>query len=196
MGVEEVSSTVCRRVMNALTSPEFSLVSSFYGEEVAKRSKVPKINHIKEGLTVLASIGASDVAMWAFCLHPMLQDPHSLAKNYEVVCRESTTGVIMMAIEYRNIANQYLSPKVNTGHKIVLSPLGDVNDMLIADKVQNRKDFITYHRETHPRSAELDQYFNDWLNALHVSEQQYTELCDTIDTVRPIISCYQPSAVL
>ena len=45
--------------------------------------------------------------------------------------------------------------------------------MLIADKVQNRKDFMMYHLHTHQRSKELEKYFNQWLNKLSVSEEMF-----------------------
>jgi len=79
------------------------------------------------------------------------------------------------------VANEYLSDKVNTGQKIRLSPLYEVNDMLVADKVQNKKDFMTYHYGTHDRSNELNQYFNEWLTALTVDSWGYESLCKAID---------------
>lgn len=74
-----------------------------------------------------------------------------------------------------------MSQKIGTTDYIRTSPLFEVNDMLIADKVQNRKDFITYHRETHARSKELGQYFQLWLNALEITEETYQSLCAKID---------------
>ena len=53
-------------------------------------------------------------------------------------------------------------------------------DMLIADKVQNMKDFITYHYKKHKRSDELMGYFNKWLDALDVSTETYHSLCKQI----------------
>ena len=47
--------------------------------------------------------------------------------------------------------------------------------MLIADKIQNRKDFQLYHLGTHTRSEQLDQYFKNWLEKLEVSEDFYNE---------------------
>jgi hypothetical protein len=47
--------------------------------------------------------------------------------------------------------------------------------MLIADKVQNRKDFELYHEATHPRSKELAMYFRLWLEKLGVSEENYQQ---------------------
>ena len=50
--------------------------------------------------------------------------------------------------------------------------------MLIADKVQNRKDFLKYHYGTHKKSVELDIYFKNWLRALNVTEADYNFLIE------------------
>lgn len=59
--------------------------------------------------------------------------------------------------------------------------------MLIADKVQNRNDFLNHHRVTHPRSGELDRYFDLWLERLGVTEAQFerwvVELSQTFSEV-------------
>jgi hypothetical protein len=107
---------------------------------------------------------------------------------------------MLLGVEYRSTANNYLSFKSAT-EQIKLSPITDVNHMLVADKVQNRKDFEIYHKGaplgrsdvvlcdadvltvasrarpgTHPRSDRLDEYFRQWLDALGVSEEQYQAL--------------------
>lgn len=80
----------------------------------------------------------------------------------------------MCALEYRNIANQYLSHRVISSiDEINLSPIQIVNDMLKADKIQNYKDFILYHIDTHPRSKELDQYFKNWLKKLEITNEEF-----------------------
>jgi len=155
--------------------PEYEMIKSYYGSKVANRSKVPLINHINEGLLILEWISASDYAKRAYCLHPMFQSDDDLLKNYE-----SNLGinqrVFINVMEYRHIANDYLSKrKINGLEDIRLSLLKDVNDMLIADKVQNRKDFERFHLGKHERSSELDQYFKNWLSKLGVSEETYQE---------------------
>jgi hypothetical protein len=97
-------------------------------------------------------------------------------------------------MEYRNIANASLSDIVGYDGSVIgdhwecklkrpikKSPIGPVNAMLIADKVQNYKDFITYHKDTHPRSVELDFYFKSWLETLLVPDQLFEQLCSLID---------------
>lgn len=147
---------------------EYKLIAEYYSDRVANRSQVLLINHINEGLVVLTKLGASEHAKKAFCLHPLLQQDKDLALNYEIVSEKCDSYTVMLAMEYRSVANEYLSDKVNTVADIRLSPLHDVNDMLIADKVQNYKDFITYHKGTHPRSDELEVYFNKWIDALGI----------------------------
>lgn len=55
--------------------------------------------------------------------------------------------VLLLGMEYRYTANNYLSFKP-ADDPIHLSPIAEVNQMLIADKIQNRKDFEIYHKGT------------------------------------------------
>ena len=76
---------------------------------------------------------------------------------------------IMLAMEYRRVANAYLSTrKIESISEIELSPLKEVQQMLIADKIQNNKDFRLYNRD-HPRYDELCQYFDNWLDRLEIT---------------------------
>ena len=159
---------------------EFQLISNFYGDTVTKRSKVPLINHIKEGLIVLDTIGASEEAKRAFCLHPMVQGDKELLENLStLILYKINSQVLCLVMEYRNIANAYLSRHWSEDSQIILSPLKDVNDMLIADKVQNRKDFEIYNINTHENSKVLDSYFRKWCKALNV-ENEYPSLVEKI----------------
>ena len=78
--------------------------------------------------------------------------------------------ILLLMTEYRNIANAHLSYHPNGQDTFVLSPLKDVNDMLIADKIQNRKDFELYHSQSHPRASKLQQYFIEWCCKLGTRE--------------------------
>lgn len=157
-------------------SIEYGLLSSYYGQRVASRSGVKLVNHINEGLLILEAIDATEEAMRAYCLHPLLQADDDLMMHYKGIAPQVSSYVMMLAIEYRSVANEYLSQKVGTGHIIRLSPLAEVNDMLIADKVQNYKDFLIHHADTHPRSKELDTYFNKWLKVLGIDKFRFNEL--------------------
>lgn len=161
------------------TSREYQAVARFYGTRRAKRSDVPLMQHIDEGLAVLETIGASDRAKRAFCLHPLLQADEDLRRSYEggVSTLTDDPAVLVLALEYRNIANATLSPRlIASADDILLSPLEEVNDMLRADKVQNWKDFVQHHRGLHPRSAELERYFKLWHARLGLSAKRVTEL--------------------
>lgn len=163
---------------------EYKLISAHYGDRTAKRSGVKLMNHIDEGLIILDAISATDLAKRAFCLHPLLQSDEDLKQNYIYVSNVCSASVVMLAMEYRNIANAYLSDKITTDQPLKLSPLFEVNDMLVADKVQNMKDFMKYHHGTHPRSEELFNYFQKWLDALTVDNWGYRKLRERIDEAK------------
>jgi hypothetical protein len=160
---------------------EYHLIASHYGTRVAQRSGVPLIRHIDQGLTVLHAIGSTDAAMRAFCLHPLLQNDQDLVQNYVDVVNAANARPVLLAMEYRRVANAYLLDRVHSDHDIELSPLGEVNDMLTADKVQNYRDFQAYHSNTHPRREALDLYFRRWLAAVGIDDDTYQRLCCVIE---------------
>jgi len=165
-----------------MVSPEYILIRQHYGVRTATRSRVPLMNHIDEGLKILDAIGSSDDTKNAFCVHPIIQNDSDLIENFQWLA-ENTSPVIMgLAMEYRSIANEYLSDKTYSGLKIRLSPLRAVNEMLIADKVQNRKDFDIYHKGSHPETDRLTEYFSQWLAALEIDEQKYQSLRNLISS--------------
>ncbi len=147
---------------------EYSLISDFYKGKFAKGSGMPYINHINEGISILEKIGASQEAARAFCIHPLFQEDTQFINSYNSKLYEQLEPKILyLVLEYRSVANEYLSKrKISSLDEVRLSPLKDVSDMLIADKIQNYKDFLLYNKNKHPRSKELDDYFNNWINKL------------------------------
>lgn len=157
---------------------EYRAIAAHYGTRTAKRSGVPLIRHIDHGLAILRHLAASERARRAFCLHPLVQADADLAASFPRLAElTDDLQVLALALEYRHIANATLSTRaIANAADIPLSPLADVNAMLVADKVQNRADFLRHHRDTHPRAAELDRYFRLWLERLGVGEDRYAEL--------------------
>lgn len=148
----------------------YTTIHDYYGNRTAERSGVPLISHIIEGLAILRQREAEGVVMItydAWCLHPIVQDGKEnevpmvhLMPAYELAC------------EYRDKANAYLCRPENDNVDVteVARRMGPMSRscalMLLADKLQNRHDFYQYHLGTHPRSAELQRYFDTWLEYL------------------------------
>lgn len=161
-------------VNGSFDSTSYKIVENFYHNGTAKRTGVWFMNHIDEGLIVLEHLNKSKHAKSGFCLHPLTQDDHNLMKNFDYLTKSINSYELGLSLEYRNIANSYLSKRyINSIDEIKLSPIIEVNDMLIADKIQNYKDFLLYHKNSHPRAKDLDKYFNNWLDKLDCRESFY-----------------------
>jgi hypothetical protein len=169
-------------------NPHYQLIANFYGDRRARRSGQRYMKHIDLGLGILERIGASVSAMEAYCLHPILQGDQELSLAVDLsedggfgeagLVAQLSPRALILGMEYRAIANGYLSTRIiENVEDIVLSPLVEVQWMLIADKVQNRRDFELYQSE-HPRVLALAEYFNNWLRRLEVSEQDYQRLIE------------------
>jgi hypothetical protein len=179
-GVEHV-------VVEGLTgAKEYRAVAAALDERYAARSGVHYMNHVDEGLAVLVGEGASEEAQRAFCLHPLLQMDEDIRRDGARVRGWSDDPyVVLLAMEYRHIANGYLSGReVERVEEIGLSPLSEVNGMLRADKIQNYKDFLIYHAQTHPRRGALQRYFRQWLERLGVEDEVFARWRASLDVAR------------
>lgn len=146
-------------------------INHYYGDKCAKRSGVPLINHINEGIAILQAIGSTEEVQAAFALHPITQNEDM--KSFKWEC-EHSEDIVSLAKDYAEAANSYLC-RPETDHikcpRDLNLHLGrhlsfDVMEMLYADKLQNKKDFMLYHSGTHERSKELHRYFDIWLDYL------------------------------
>lgn len=119
---------------------------------------------------------ATTPAVLGYILHPLVQEDTTLSNNFRDIVSKGqriNTEALLLAMEYRGRANAYLSTHDPAHNRPDPGPLSEVRAMLIADKVQNRKDFEIYHEGTHPRSDRLAQYFKEWLGVLNVDEHWY-----------------------
>lgn len=174
-------------------SREYQLIQEVYGDQRAERSGAYLMNHIDEGRAVLAWRDAPEVAHKAFCLHPLVQADTDLQQQFP----RDWTGVdpqaMIAAMEYRFIANDYLSKRpISSLKEVRRSVLDEVMEMLVADKVQNRKDFERYHEGKHPRSDELKQYFLNWMKVLGISEDQYEAYVQRLTLTHELITPHDP----
>ena len=166
---------------------ELEIIQMYYGDRVAKRSGVPLINHINEGLVILDAIYADDVVKGAYCLHPLLQDDSAMRDNWAEVAKKARASCCILATEYRSKAQSYLCrPETDSWSseeiaKRVGQLIEPVQLMLIADKVQNRKDFLIYHANTHERKEQLNHYFLNWAAFLGLDSNKLSELTKLIE---------------
>ena len=159
-------------VARIITTPEYRAIAAHYGVGTARRSgRAPHASYRRAPRRAgRTGCRRTDDAR---LLSPSV-GPGGRGAGGDVPADRRATpdaSILALALEYRNIANATLSARAIAGPEdIPLSPLADVNLILIADKIQNRKDFLLHHASTDPRAAELDRYFKLWLERLGVSE--------------------------
>jgi hypothetical protein len=107
-------------------------------------------------------------------LHPILQSDEAFNQNKSFDFSGVNTESIILTMEYRRTANSYLSN--NSISDFVGFSCNEIRQMLIADKVQNFKDFMLYHFGVHERSEDLMYYFCNWFNLLEININDFIDL--------------------
>lgn len=162
----------------------YKVINKFY-EGKATSKGIPYVNHIDEGVGHLENLHVSDVTINAFILHPFVQCVNlkstygkTLLTQKELEAHidiyEINPDIAHELLLYRKFANSYLCrPETDDfAYHEAFYALEDLEDyqnvlrMLIADKLQNFKDFLLYRKDDHPRSKELTYYFRFWLITL------------------------------
>ena len=170
------------------TSKEVVAIKSFYKDKVAKRTGLPYVRHITMGLALLKTL-TNDRDVWrAWVVHPIFQMDDYLSealkkgKLKDIVTNFRTA---VLAMEYRSVANNYLTKDIWLEKQPKLSSIPEVNLLLVVDKIQNWYDASRY-LET-PCQEEifyLDSYFYNWRKALGISDEQkktYEEFLEALE---------------
>ena len=161
----------------------YRLICASYAGKVARRSGVPYLNHVQEGVYMLVrTLGWRERVVAAYCVHPIFQSDRSMSRVLDggIDARGLAVEEVVLAMEYRRVANAYVSTmRPKAVDEIELSPLAEVNAMLVADKVQNKKDFMGHMfkrvgRASYARASDrYVGYFESWLERLGVSAEVY-----------------------
>lgn len=192
--------TLARLPLLDRDNPHRRLIETIYGTRCARRSRVPLIDHINEGIIVLQALQATPVETEAFCLHAPAQISYHFgarpaAEHYLPIQPQGprdtwllqtqfplATEAVALAWRFAAHAEAFRPDYLNNKKRpplIAIDPA--VRKLLIADKVQNRKDFDLFHCDSHPRRAQLRLYFECWFTLLDISEADYQRWAAKID---------------
>lgn len=153
----------------------YSVIEKYYGSAKAKRSGIPYINHIDEGCGILYLLNASSNAKEAFMLHPIYQNGDNTRYFFNILS-------VDLAKNYAYIANQFLRQYYKNIHSTVLEEClkcENIKHMLIADKIQNYKDFKNNINRYEER-RDIEEYFLWWFDTLGISHRFLNKAIDYI----------------
>jgi hypothetical protein len=164
---------------------EYATSKALLSGQFSKRTKVDYFEHIREGVKILKIIEPAKTPetlaiQQAFCLHPLIQSDEEFQRNYRLL-QSFRQEVVILTMEYRWVANQGIRSIVkNNGWTVKLSCLESVNKMLVSDKIQNRKLFLSNYPKENEDYSDIDTYFKVWLNALGITENEYQRIVSMI----------------
>ena len=176
--------------------PFYQLIARKYQGKLARRSGVSYMNHIREGIFILYLLwGYDEELIEAYCIHPLVQGDKALCQLFSEQLDPEfallSTGAVILAMEYRRVANSYtIKHKIRSADTIDRGPLEKVHKMLIADKIQNKKDFMKFMYLKHERSGYQKasehalKYFDSWLEKLEVSPETYQEVIEKLEQAK------------
>lgn len=165
----------------------FQQISRYYGAAKTRRTRLPLINHIVEGVVLIHQLGGSPGVADAFCWHPLIQSDATYVDALTEIRRYynlNTNGqVLVNVLGYRDAANRWLRGSVSEDNQPKQHPLADVNIMLMADKIQNRKDFENNEAQfTAEHVSSLHYYFDSWFSVLGISPEIYLDQIKQLST--------------
>lgn len=150
-------------------SAAYKIIQKEYRDDRTNRTGLPLMNHIEEGGYLLYAMGADEDTKDAYYLHPILQSDDNFNKNINKDFSDIKTNVLLLVMEYRRVANSYLS-YMSRKEFVGFTNL-EIKQMLMADKIQNYRDFRRYHFGIHEKSDRLNKYFHNWFEFLGVENK-------------------------
>ena len=169
----EDTSTVPRYAIQS--TKEWEITRNVLSVRRSERTAVNYFEHVEEGVKILQMLNAPLLVQQAFVIHPLLQHDDALVENLPHVIYFNSLALVL-CMEYRRVANLGTRKNIRDTWEISLSPMPEVNLMLVADKIQNRKLYETRLPKDDPDYDEIGRYFMKWMDALSIPEHEYQRL--------------------
>ena len=173
--------------------PEYRLIEEYYAGKSAKRTGLPYMRHIDDGLRILRAMSelrdyetVEDQRQWmqesveawyknrfelltrTFCVHPIYQDnnPEWRHKHLDIGGAKDAE----LCHKYASYVNSYLPAHVDRANCPRCLRGSDLWALLVADKLQNYADFnANANKFSTDETAQLQAYFTDWFAALKIT---------------------------
>lgn len=159
---------------------EYQTAKIHLSGKISKRTKADYFEHVYEGVRILQILNQPLIVQQAFAIHPLYQSDESLTNYFPLLSNFNPT-VVALTMEYRAVANQGIRSIVaKNDWTVKLSCLESVNSMLVSDKIQNRKLFLSNYSREYKNYADLARYFEVWLTALGITEKEYQRIVSEI----------------
>lgn len=151
------------------TNIHYQIISELYEGQKAKRTQLPYIKHIDDGLLILDDLDADLITKEAWCMHPIFQMPDLKEKVMDSKGQpQIRLATAILAAEYAETANQYRTVNYQSFHdNLPEIPNSRVKKLLTCDKVQNYIELEnTRHLLPYETVDRTHRYLLNWLHHL------------------------------
>lgn len=186
-------------------SYSYIAISSLYNNKKARRTQIPYMKHIDDGVKILQHLGVTDPEVYdAWLLHPLIQtmsinQVEAFLSSYGLPPLHSgvSLNTIALAKQYADVANSFLPNVVdqNLHHTFnIYIACPKLKALLIADKVQNYVDFCMssdmgyFDEEPDDYVPNRMEYFNMWLGRLDIDESNFEPLRECVSRDYPWVT--------
>ena len=158
--------------------PEYRLIEKSYRKHTSRRTQQPYMKHIDQGLWLLLHVNDDPAVLGAWCAHPLFQINSVLQEALHARTSITEHGrTVVLAMEYRAVANAFLTPDWSRAGLPRVSAIEEVNQLLVVDKFQNaREAYLFSDKLGEERCAQLDVYFRKWFDALGIDGRRMETL--------------------
>jgi hypothetical protein len=144
--IEQILDHIGARYLRAgdlLDSAEYRLVEAVLADS-RNEGGVFLMNHVDEGLAVLAELGAGVVTQRSFCLLPLISEAQACTSYYDALLQALTPvsgglEALALAMATRERVSRLHPARVSTQVVVEDTPDGPVVDLLTAEVVMQRK---------------------------------------------------------
>lgn len=142
---------------------EYNYMKDLFSTSVSKRTKDLSTNPMEEGLAILNILESNHITKKAYCIHQLFHNDESLERSWDGN-RFPNCDIksMLLAMEFRTL---YKS-KPNRNGIIKLSPIKEVNEMMLAYKMQQYKNFEINGRGQTDNDELVESSFKNWIKQL------------------------------
>ncbi len=139
------------------------------------------ISYTYKVMAVNKWLNFSKICTDSLIILPLLWSDKDFVNNWKTITISSNLAFFIS--EYKNVSKNYnLDRKIQSTSDIVISPITDVNNLLLSTAIVNYNNYENHYKLTHPRASLFGEYYKNWLVRLS-GMNKYEDVRDRLNSI-------------